>query len=210
MPQGGRALRPARSRPIDVFLNIPYDKKSERLFLAYIAGISAFGLVPRATLEIPTSTRRLERIWRLLGSCPISIHDLSRVEIDRTPPPTPRFNMPFELGLCVAWARVNSGQHSWFVLEAKDHRITKSLSDLNGTDVHIHNGRIDELFGALANAFVRHQRQPSVRQMKQVYRDLRKNLIAILRASGARSPFGARAFRDICVVASRSADVHVI
>jgi hypothetical protein len=32
-------------------------------------------------------------------SCSYSVHDLSRVQIDRNPPATPRFNMPFELGL---------------------------------------------------------------------------------------------------------------
>ena len=140
--------------PTDVFLNIPYDKKFERLYLAYIAGVTAFGLVPRATLEIPTSTRRLDRIVHLLRKCPIALHDLSRVEIDRTPPSTPGFNMPFELGLSVAWAQIGTNRHAWFVLESRNYRLIKSLSDLNGTDVHIHNGRIDGVFRALANAFV--------------------------------------------------------
>lgn len=36
-----------------VFLNIPYDQAFEPLYLAYIAGLRAFRLVPRATLEIP-------------------------------------------------------------------------------------------------------------------------------------------------------------
>jgi hypothetical protein len=35
-----------------VFLNIPYDVQFTDLFLAYMAGIKAYGLVPRATLEI--------------------------------------------------------------------------------------------------------------------------------------------------------------
>lgn len=33
------------------FLNIPYDKQFENLYLAYITGLTAFGSVPRATLE---------------------------------------------------------------------------------------------------------------------------------------------------------------
>jgi len=36
-----------------------------------------------------------------------SFHDLSRVELDKKLPPTPRFNMPFELGLVVAWTKTN-------------------------------------------------------------------------------------------------------
>jgi hypothetical protein len=155
MSQRRRVRRTVGDRPTDVFLNIPYDKKFERLYLAYIAGISAFGLVPRATLEIPTSTRRLDHILELLYKCPIALHDLSRVELDRTPPRTPRFNMLFELGLSVAWEQMGSNRHAWFVLESHNYRLAKSLSDLNGTDVHIHNGSINGVFRALANVFVR-------------------------------------------------------
>ena len=89
-------------RPAEVFLNIPYDTKFDRLFRAYICGISAFGLVPRATLEIPGGARRLDRILELIRSCAYAVHDLSRVELDAHKPRTPRFNMPFELGLSVA------------------------------------------------------------------------------------------------------------
>jgi hypothetical protein len=210
MPLKKHARRPAGTRPAHVFLNIPYDKKFDRLYLAYIAGISAFGLVPRATLEIPTGMRRLDRILELLSKCQFALHDLSRVEVDRTPPCTPRFNMPFELGLSVAWGHIGRGRHSWFVLESQNYRLAKSLSDLNGTDVHIHNGTIRGVFRALANAFVRQHRRPSVQQMGQIYLDLRQNLAGILETSGSESPFEARAFRDICVLASESADAYVV
>lgn len=210
MPRRKHARSPVRTRPADVFLNIPYDTKFERLYLAYIAGISAFGLVPRATLEIPTGMRRLDRILDLLSKCQFALHDLSRVELDRTPPRTPRFNMPFELGLSVARAQMGRNQHSWFVLESQNYRLAKSLSDLNGTDVHVHNGTISGVFRSLANAFVRQHRRPSVQQMRQIYLDLRQNLAGILETSGSESPFEARAFRDVCVLASESADVYVV
>jgi hypothetical protein len=90
-----------------VFLNIPYDAKFERLYLAYIVGLIELGLKPRATLAIPGGTARLDRIIELIQSSAYSVHDLSRVQMDRTPPPTPRFNMPFELGLAVSWAKRN-------------------------------------------------------------------------------------------------------
>jgi hypothetical protein len=205
----GRVLR-SRNRPADVFLNIPYDQKFERLYLAYIAGLSAFGLIPRATLELRASVRRLDRILVLMKACPFAIHDLSRVELDRTPPSTPRFNMPFELGLSVAWEKFGSNRHAWFVFEAKNFRLAKSLSDLNGTDVYVHGGRIEGVFRELCNAFVRRAQQPSVQQMRRVYRDLRKNLPAVLRTAGASSAFEVRVFRDVCVLASESAGRHVI
>ena len=61
-----------------VFLNIPYDRAFEPLYLAYIAGLSAFRLAPRATPQIPGGERRLDRILDLIRDCRYSIHDLSR------------------------------------------------------------------------------------------------------------------------------------
>src|SRR5487761_646907 len=80
--RGERVAKP-RKASADVFLNIPYDNKFQRLFLAYISGISAFGIVPRATLEISGSSRRLDRNFELLHACQYSIPDLSRIELDR-------------------------------------------------------------------------------------------------------------------------------
>ena len=199
-PQKRRGPRPSVKRDA-VFLNIPYDERFENLFLAYIAGISAFGFAPRATLEIPFSQRRLERIISLIASSQYSVHDLSRVELDRNAPRTPRFNMPTELGLTVG-----IGKHAWIVCETKRHRIKKSLSDIDGTDVYIHDGTVRGVFRELCNAFVRNRRQPSVVQMMQIYRILRFNLRGILQKAGARNPFNARVFLDLCVLASAAAD----
>jgi hypothetical protein len=186
-------------------LNIPYDERFENLLLAYIAGISAFGFSPRATLEIPFSQRRLERIISLIASSQYSVHDLSRVQLDRAKPRTPRFNMPFELGLTVG-----IGKRGWIVCETVPHRIKKSLSDLDGTDVYIHGGTVQGVFRELCNAFVRNRRQPSVVEMTQIYRILRSNLAGILRKAGARDPFNARVFINLCVLASAAADELVI
>jgi hypothetical protein len=190
-----------------VFLNIPYDSRFENLLLAYIAGICAFGFTPRATLEIPFSERRLQRIMALIASSQFSIHDLSRVELDRTPPCTPRFNMPFELGLTVGMANAN---HAWIVCETKRHRIKKSLSDIDGTDVYIHDGTVRGVFRELCNAFVRSQRQPGVKQMMQIYRLLRANLVDIQHRAGAKDPFNARVFLDLCVLANATAEDLVV
>lgn len=203
----------ARNRKLrgEVFLNIPYDDKFENLFLAYIAGISAFGLVPRATLEIRSSSRRLEKILRMIGACRYSIHDLSRVELDRRAPRTPRFNMPFELGLVVASRRrTRGGKHKWFVCEARHLRLLKSLSDLNGTDPYIHDGKIVGVFRELCNIFRKPDRQPTVQQMSQIYREMRRNLPAILRNSASDSLYKARVFKDLSVAAKIFAEGIVL
>lgn len=212
-PQARRQKRKAPGRIAStesVFLNIPYDSQFENLFLAYIAATSAFGFIPRATLEIPLSRRRLDRILSLIAESEYSVHDLSRVQLDNVRPRTPRFNMPFELGLAVAVERTSALKHAWVVCESQPHRIQKSLSDLNGTDVYIHGGTVGGVFREFCSIFVRSRRQPTVPQMMEVYRILRANFRKILRAAGARSPFNARVFRDLSVLASAAADQLVI
>jgi hypothetical protein len=202
MPKREPRRRPER---YSVFLNIPYDSAFENLYLAYIAGLSAFGLIPRATLEIPTSQRRLERILKLIQECGYSIHDLSRVQRDTKAPRVPRFNMPFELGLAVA-QDVGNRRETWYVCETVSHRISKSLSDLNGTDVRIHGGTVKGVFGGLCDIFVRKTRQPSVQEMYRIYLVLRRNLRTIMRQAGAKDPYGARVFRDL-IFAARAAQL---
>ncbi len=111
--------------------------------------------------------------------------------------------MPFELGLAVAWDKLNPGQHVWFVFETRRRRLQKSLSDLGGTDVYIHGGKPQGVFRELCNAFVRTQHQPTVQHMTAIYRSLVEALPEIKKGAGAKSPFEARVFADL-VVASRT------
>ncbi|MFL6463946.1 MAG: hypothetical protein ACJ73N_06005, partial [Bryobacteraceae bacterium] len=186
--------RPEPPNASDVFLNVPYDQRFLDLFLAYVAGLGALGLFPRATLEIPGGERRLDRIFTLIRACASSLHDLSRVELDERRPMTPRFNMPFELGLAVAWEKLEPGKHTWFVFETKLRRVEKSLSDLSGTDVYVHEGKPKGIFRELCNAFVRSQRQPDVEQMDLIYQGLKQALPSLLRKSGSQSVFQALVF----------------
>lgn len=118
--------------------------------------------------------------------------------------------MPFELGLTVAWQQLGDRRHLWFVFESKQHRVSKSLSDLSGTDPYIHGGTIRGVFQQLCNAFVGEQEQPSVAEMMSVYRYVKGELPALLKASGASSVFdGARPFRDVYLAAALRAEKRV-
>lgn len=182
-----------------VFLNIPYDQKFRSLYLAYIAGTVHLGLRPRVTLGIPGGTRRLDKIVAEIQSCRYSIHDLSRVGLDRNPPfATPRFNMPFELGLAVAWEKSNPGNHDWFLFEAKNHRIQKSLSDLNGTDPQIHGGSASGVLRELSNIFRRPKNQPTVPEMMGTFHAIARKCPKILKEAGAKTLFEPRAFEVLC------------
>jgi hypothetical protein len=200
-----RAAKPL-VRDESVFLNVPYDPAFENLLLAYIAAISAYGFAPRATLEIPFGQRRLDRILSLILESRYSVHDLSRVQLDQKAPRTPRFNMPFELGLVIALEKTTHPNHSWIVCETVAHRIKKSLSDLDGTDAYIHGGTIAGVFRELRNAFVGSSRQPTVKEMSQIYRVLRSQFQRVLDRAGAKDAFNASVFKELCVLASTAAD----
>jgi hypothetical protein len=197
----------ARVSPNSAFLNVPYDDRFKDLYLAFIAGLTAFGLVPRATLEIPGGTRRLDRIFELITSCQYSFHDLSRVQLDHQRPKTPRFNMPFELGLVAGWLKTSRRRdHTWFVFEAVRRRLPKSLSDLDGTDPYIHDERPKGVFRELGNALVRSGKQPTVRQMRNIYNNIKTASPLIVKNAGARSLFEARVFKQLVVLAREYAD----
>jgi hypothetical protein len=202
LPRKRKNKRPA---PNSAFLNVPYDKQFERLFLAYIAALCGFGLVPRATLEIPGGSRRLDRIFELIGGCRYSFHDLSRVELDTRRPPTPRFNMPFELGLVVASTKTNRTRHDWFVFESRKRRLSKSLSDLDGTDPHIHRASPSGVLRCLTNALVRHERRPTVVQLERIFADINEAAVTIKTELKTTTLFEARAFKELVVAATRSA-----
>jgi len=194
------------ARRDSAFINIPYDSAYEAQFLAYIAGVAAFGLNPRATLELTGGERRLDRIFKLIEACRYSFHDLSLVKLDRKPPATPRFNMPFELGLVIGWQKAAPSDHAWFVFESSPHRIQKSLSDLNGTDPFIYGPTPQGILRELRNALARHDVQPTAEQMWDIFDILSVNgAPSILKITGATSVFEARPFAELVVLARQIA-----
>ncbi|HWG21575.1 MAG TPA: hypothetical protein VG225_13680 [Terracidiphilus sp.] len=198
------AVSPAQDA---VFLNIPYDSGFRTLYVAYIVGLVFLEFKPHATLGLPGGTRRLDKIFQEIQACPYSIHDLSRVEADRTPPfATPRFNMPFELGLAVGWAKMNPKNHMWFIFESKAYRVQKSLSDLNGSDPHIHDCQVKGVLRELNNAFVRTRNRPTIPEMMKAYRLVSRRQFEIAKAAGAKSLFEASAFQGLCYAAKVAAD----
>lgn len=200
LPINGPSFKRAVVNPQHAFLNIPYDDDFRDLFLAYIAALTAFGLVPRATLEVPGGSGRLDRILGLIASCGYSFHDLSRVELDVKNPPTPRFNMPFELGLAVGNERLG-GRGTWFVFEAKKRRLSKSLSDLAGSDPYVHGGKPNGVFREICNCLVREPRQPKVSEISKIYRALKRVVPEIQRDAASRSLFSARIFQNLILAA---------
>lgn len=113
--------------------------------------------------------------------------------------------MPFELGLTVAWVKTRGRRHDWYVFEAQKCRLNKSLSDLDGTDHHVHGAEPRRLFRALTNALVRSRYQPTVAQLEKVYDDLKEAVPTLKRELRTDSLFEARPFHDLVVAGARSA-----
>jgi hypothetical protein len=127
-----------------VFINCPFSADYQPIFRAILFSVYYCGYGPRCALEVSDSTQnRLSKIEGIIQGCRFGIHDISFVNVD---PKTkvPRFNMPFELGMFFAAKRFGSykqKQKVALVLDTHAYRYRKSLSDISGQDIEVHNGR---------------------------------------------------------------------
>lgn len=126
----------------NVFINCPFDKEYNELFLALVFVIQDSGFTPRCALESSgTDANRLIKISKIIKACRLGIHDLSRVELSSSNN-LPRFNMPFECGLfwgCMMFASGKQKNKKLLVLDSVEHRYQAALSDISGQDISAHN-----------------------------------------------------------------------
>ena len=83
---------------------------------------------------------RITEIIELISSCAFSLHDISRVQPERSSG-LPRFNMPFELGADLGLRlKGPAAQRSrkTLILDAEPHRYDRTLSDISGMDAEAH------------------------------------------------------------------------
>lgn len=185
------------------FINMPYAPSYERVYLAFIAGLAGYGLVPTAAVYDPSSRFQLERIIDLIAAADYSFHDLSYMGHDRTVPPTPRFNMPFELGIAVTAAKFRNNKHKWFVFDTHAHRVHKACSDLGGVNVRIHDKTPESVLRGLMNALSREGSAPSYRNLLDIYAAVAKLARTIKREFEL---FDTRPFADLSFVAAETAE----
>lgn len=183
--------QPSRAARHQVFLNIPYSLSYERIFVGLTVALVTLGQIPRLTFEVAESGQgRLKRIFSLLKTCPVSIHDLSYVGRPG------RFNMPFELGLACA-IREQTGRHDFLILEKKDHRLDRTLSDLKGVDPKIHHGRPLEAIIAVLEVLERAGGNPAVDDVHRLYRKVIRLVPALKKQHHRDSLFGSRIYQAL-------------
>lgn len=190
------------------FINLPYADRYKHLYFAYIAGLSAYGLVPTAGVTDPSSESQLKRVSDLIFQSSYSFHELSWMGVDQKPPKTPHFNMPFELGLAIAHSRL-SGNHQWFVFDTVPRRLDKALSDLTGFRARVHDRTPRGLLVALMNALTREKHRPTIDDLLNVYTDVAKRARRLRTELGTTDLFDNRPFAELVIAASISAHHHI-
>ncbi len=174
-----------------VFINIPYDKGYERIFVSIVAALISIGRTPHCTLEIPEGGQgRLKRIHNLLENCRVSIHDLSCVGLPV------RFNMPFEMGLACALSR-HKGPHTFILLERKKHRLDLTLSDIKGIDPYIHNGSMLSVVICVLEALASENSQPPPTKVHRLAIDLWQTANDLKKDNRIRKIFNRTIFRQL-------------
>jgi hypothetical protein len=195
------------SAPV-AFINLPYAKRYEQVYLAFIAGVSGYGMVPTAAVRDPSSRFQLDRIVDLITAARYSFHDLSWMSLDRKPPRVPRFNMAFELGLAVALSRLPHAAHEWFVFDTVPYRLDKALSDLGGIRPRIHDLSAPSVLRCLMNALGREEHQPTFANLLAIYADVEK-VGRHIKRDYSNDLFDTRPFADLAYAASEAAQLYI-
>ncbi len=134
-------ISPSKPYRDSVFINCPFDEEYVPIFRAIVFTVTLCGFVPRSTLEHDDASQvRIEKIYRLIGSSALGIHDVSRTELDAENE-LPRFNMPLELGVFLGAKRFGAGPHRskrCLVLDRDRYRFQKFISDIAGQDIKAH------------------------------------------------------------------------
>lgn len=138
---------------MDVFVNYPYDPGYAQLRAALIFAIMQCGHEPIAPLDDQSSkTPRMEKITAGLRRAPLSVHDLSRMNLRNRR--LPRYNMPFELGLALGIAVVESNApdgelRDFIIFDSKPGRYKEAISDFAGSDIKIHHNKPEQLIWSI-------------------------------------------------------------
>ena len=132
---------PKPSRTRSVFINCPFDPEYKPLLRGVCFAVMACAYVPRCALDTSDSgVVRFAEIVKILTACDRSIHDISRVELDRASR-LPRFNMPLELGADLGLRLAGPApqrRRKSLILDTEAHRYDKTLSDISGMDIEAH------------------------------------------------------------------------
>jgi hypothetical protein len=164
-----------------VFINCPFDGKYKTLFDAIVFAVNDCGFVARCALEEDDGSQvRVQRIYEIIAACRLGIHDLSRVEVDKTTR-LPRFNMPLELGAFLGAKHFGNNQQkrkACLILDSEKYRYQKFISDIAGQDIREHGNDASKMITIIRNWLRGYSRQsiPSGSIIRSRYKTFRGDL----------------------------------
>jgi len=127
-----------------VFINCPFDREYRPILRAMLFAVYDCGFRARSALEAEDSGEvRVQKIIRIVGESALGIHDISRVQLDRSSN-LPRFNMPLELGLFLgakAYGDTDQQTKRCLILDSEPYRYQKYISDIAGQDIRAHGDK---------------------------------------------------------------------
>lgn len=191
----------SETQPVEskgVFINAPFDSGYESLFVTLVGVLVFLKYEPHCVLEVrETGEGRLLRIYELMRTCRISLHDMSRIGAPV------RFNMPFELGLACSFKLAEPQQYEVLVFDSKPYRMDRRLSDYKGRDLFIHHGTRDGMITALLDAFQSPHLDPST--LRRAAHDLRASATELKRNFRTTTIFHPHLFDSLLVAATNVA-----
>jgi len=137
-----------------VFLNVPFDTRYEKLFRALVFAVHECGLVARCALEKDDGGQvRVDKLYQIIRDCRLGIHDLSRTTLDAKNR-LPRFNMPLELGIFLGareYGNTAQRRKSCLILDRERFRYQIFCSDISGQDIRAHHNQVSHALTAVRN-----------------------------------------------------------
>ena len=171
----------------NVFVNCPFDSDYAPILQAVLFCLVWFGFKPRIATETSNAAEpRIDKICELIRASKYSIHDLSRCESTEAEEVF-RLNMPFELGMDFGCQRYGGGQLSdkvILILEEKQYRLQKAISDLAGSDIEAHGGNYQTAVRKVRNWLRINGDKDSANSVLGKYEDFLKWLFERLSAKG--------------------------
>ena len=148
---------PVKNFAKNVFINCPFDKGYVPLLRPLLFTILYLDFIPRiATESFDSGEVRINKILELIKGSKYSIHDLSRIQSSKAKEIS-RFNMPLELGLDIGCRKFKGSpwnSKKCLILESRQFRYQKAISDLSGSDIKKHNNKPENIVRQVRNWFV--------------------------------------------------------
>jgi hypothetical protein len=145
---------PEQSYTYNVFVNCPLDKVYKPLFDALVFAVYDCGFVARCALEESDASQiRVQKIFEIISKCRLGIHDISRIELDKSTK-LPRFNMPLELGAFLGAKHFGKGKQkrkSCLIIDTDRYRYQKFVSDIAGQDIQNHESDPKKVIRVIRN-----------------------------------------------------------